>query len=286
VKTKRHLTTAAVIALSVFTHTGHAVSELPAPKPEFLNREQLVKWNTDQGLAKVQKTAGLENSESKGGVSFFTGKPFEADSGSYLFKYRAYDSELNRWTTADPSGFPDGANNKIYCSNPISEIDPLGLWEWSVINDKLQAAIDDALTMATSNFAGTVVGLSTFDLGQYKRLEASLSNINVTLNSSLSVDAQKSILGVWIGDGGARSKGPVGDTASISPFSFFKGESGSELELVQTANGSGMLTFSAHLTDVVFTPPFYIDPSLRVNKINSIYGSAQVSFDFEVKLYE
>ncbi|MCK9588011.1 MAG: hypothetical protein M0Q93_01450, partial [Terrimicrobiaceae bacterium] len=50
---------------------------------------------------------------------FYTGKPYESDTGSYTFKYRNYDPELNRWTTMDPSGFPDGANNHIYVKNGV-----------------------------------------------------------------------------------------------------------------------------------------------------------------------
>jgi len=126
-KTKCHIITAAVIALTAFTQTAHATSGLPAPIPEFLSREQLTNWNTDQGLAKAHKTADSENSESKSGVSFFTGKPFDSDSNSYLFKYRAYDSELNRWTTPDPSGFPDGPNNLSYLAVPTFQFDYQGL---------------------------------------------------------------------------------------------------------------------------------------------------------------
>ncbi len=58
---------------------------------------------------------------------FFTGKPYIEETGQYLFLFRHYDPELARWTTADPSGFPDGANNIAYMAVPTSEIDFLGL---------------------------------------------------------------------------------------------------------------------------------------------------------------
>ena len=58
---------------------------------------------------------------------FYTGKLYDTDSETYTFKYRNYDPELNRWTTADPSGFPDGANNQIYVHSPLFQFDPLGL---------------------------------------------------------------------------------------------------------------------------------------------------------------
>jgi len=57
---------------------------------------------------------------------FFTGKPY-VDGLGYVFKYRNYNPELCRWQSADPSGFPDGANNQIYAPCPTSGVDPTGL---------------------------------------------------------------------------------------------------------------------------------------------------------------
>ena len=59
---------------------------------------------------------------------FYTGKPYDADLGGYVFAARNYDVQTSRWTSADPSGFPDGANNRLYVSNnPLSLFDDLGL---------------------------------------------------------------------------------------------------------------------------------------------------------------
>jgi RHS repeat-associated protein len=59
---------------------------------------------------------------------FYTGKPYDADLGGYTYNYRNYDPGSARWTTADPSGFPDGANNRSYVSNnPICLFDATGL---------------------------------------------------------------------------------------------------------------------------------------------------------------
>ena len=42
--------------------------------------------------------------------------------------FRYFDWELGRFITRDPSGYPDGPNNYLYChNNPINHIDPLGL---------------------------------------------------------------------------------------------------------------------------------------------------------------
>ena len=46
------------------------------------------------------------------------------------FGFRYYDAVLGKFTTRDPSGYPDGPNNYLYCNNnPINCIDPLGL-DW------------------------------------------------------------------------------------------------------------------------------------------------------------
>jgi RHS repeat-associated protein len=64
---------------------------------------------------------------------FYTGKPYDTDLGAYAFNYRNYDPELKRWTTMDPSGFPDGVNNSLYVSNsPLGVYDTDGLMSVSI----------------------------------------------------------------------------------------------------------------------------------------------------------
>jgi RHS repeat-associated protein len=58
----------------------------------------------------------------------FTGKPFVKELNSYVFEQRLYSADTNRWTVTDPSGFPDGQNNRVYVNgDPLSRIDPRGL---------------------------------------------------------------------------------------------------------------------------------------------------------------
>jgi RHS repeat-associated protein len=57
----------------------------------------------------------------------FTGKPYDADLGAYVFPFRNYRPEEGRWMSADPSGFPDGVNCKLYAPRSFSQLDPLGL---------------------------------------------------------------------------------------------------------------------------------------------------------------
>lgn len=66
---------------------------------------------------------------------FYTGKPYDEDIGGYVFNYRNYSPTLNRWTTSDPSGFPDGANAYEYISNDVlTALDPDGLAKQKVAN--------------------------------------------------------------------------------------------------------------------------------------------------------
>jgi len=58
---------------------------------------------------------------------FFTGKP-EVDGLGYAFAFRNYRSNLGKWQTADPLGYPDGWNNNAYCNSKVTmACDPLGL---------------------------------------------------------------------------------------------------------------------------------------------------------------
>lgn len=63
---------------------------------------------------------------SEGG--FFTGKPYLEDLENFIFKFRSYSPDNARWTTVDPSGYPDGVNNYQYTnSDPVNFYDPNGL---------------------------------------------------------------------------------------------------------------------------------------------------------------
>ncbi len=59
--------------------------------------------------------------------SRFTGKPYDADMGAYVFPFRNYRSDEARWMSADPSGFPDGPNMHYYAASPTRSFDRMGL---------------------------------------------------------------------------------------------------------------------------------------------------------------
>ena len=76
----------------------------------------------------------------------FSTKERDFSTGLDYFGFRYYDPILGKFTTRDPSGYPDGPNNYLYVNNnPINSIDPLGLkkadwdnpeWHHLIKNDK------------------------------------------------------------------------------------------------------------------------------------------------------
>lgn len=100
--------------------TGTAFAAFQAPLPEFKNEKQLAAWRAEM----VAKPAAKATTEDP---AFYTGKPYVASTGGYAFKYRSYNPELARWTSEDPSGFPDGANNLAYIPIPTLGYDSQGL---------------------------------------------------------------------------------------------------------------------------------------------------------------
>ncbi len=114
---KTKLTFALVASL-----TSSAFAEFKAPLPEFKNEKQLAEWRAEKASEAASQGYVAEE------AAFYTGKPFLASTGGYAFKYRSYNPELARWTSEDPSGFPDGANNNYYAPAPTMGFDALGLF--------------------------------------------------------------------------------------------------------------------------------------------------------------
>ncbi len=139
-KMKTKLTFALVACL-----TSTAFAEFKAPLPEFKNEKQLAKWRAEQAAEPTSQSYATEE------TVFYTGKPYLPSSGGYAFKYRSYNPELARWTSEDPSGFPDGANQTIYAPNPNFEFDPDGLatQTFKVTYNSIETGIRDANSNAT-----------------------------------------------------------------------------------------------------------------------------------------
>jgi RHS repeat-associated protein len=173
-KTTRILSLAMTMAMGMIAGLQASVTEHqpPAPLPEFKTSAQLAKWRTETtAKTSAQEASRLSTLDSS--TPFYTGKPYLADSGSYAFKYREYNPEMGRWTTVDPSGFPDGANNILYVSNLATiAIDSNGLikkvlwcvslpgdsktsdqWSWTEISNA-QSSFRSTLVSADSSSSG------------------------------------------------------------------------------------------------------------------------------------
>ncbi len=132
---KYKLTFALVAAL-----TGSAFAGFQAPLPEFKSDKQLAEWRAEKASESTSQGYAAEE------TGFYTGKPYLASSGGYAFKYRSYNPELARWTSEDPSGFPDGANGSIYAPTPTHDLDVAGLLKWSTLVNTGQSGTANGIT--------------------------------------------------------------------------------------------------------------------------------------------
>jgi len=90
----------------------------------------------------------------------YTGKPYIKELGAYAFNCRNYDPETARWTTPDPSGFPDGANNRIYAPVPTCGIDAFGL-NWVSLGAPTLPSSEDWNTIGNFRWHIVYTGWST-----------------------------------------------------------------------------------------------------------------------------
>ena len=159
-KTKLTLALAALI-------TGTAFGSMPKVLPEFKNEKQLAEWREEMAAKHATtSTSDVRSSALDVPSAFYTGKPYVESTGSYAFKYRSYNPELVRWTSEDPSGFPDGANQLVFAPCPTSEYDPDGL-----DTQTFNANYDSSWTAVNVNSYATI----TFELSNDKKSIASRS---------------------------------------------------------------------------------------------------------------
>jgi len=86
----------------------------------------------------------------------YTGKPYSKELGAYVFNHRNYDPQTSRWTTPDPSGFPDGANNRLYVNNASTHCYDSSGFDMAAITETISIGSIPAITW-TGDFIWTFV---------------------------------------------------------------------------------------------------------------------------------
>jgi RHS repeat-associated protein len=124
-----------------------SASPLPAPLLEFKTPEQL------KSIRSKSHSALSGEKQINANTVFYTGKPIENASGNYLFKNRAYSANVARWTSSDPSGFPDGANNTTYVNAPTHQVDYAGLFTLNVTSSATYSATSGSHTTTALSIA-------------------------------------------------------------------------------------------------------------------------------------
>ena len=129
------LVTFAQPVLAEFTHSNGEVTHydgIPVPPIQTVAQARA---ETEKKIAAI-KAREAEETATRSQIGnrpsaiehiFYTGKPYIEETGQYAFLFRSYDPGLSRWTTSDPSGFPDGANNYLHVNNLYGAIDDTGL---------------------------------------------------------------------------------------------------------------------------------------------------------------
>jgi RHS repeat-associated protein len=125
----------------------------------------------------------------------FSSMPAYRQAGLSLYAFRAYDPSLQRWLNQDPIGELGGLNLYGYVgNNPISRIDPLGLWE---IQLGVGASASFFYMVSGAHVelnAGVLV--NTDDLGDSKFFFNYQKALNVGLGAGLIAGGPQGLLGI------------------------------------------------------------------------------------------
>jgi|GEM_PF-1972828 len=143
------------------------------------------------GAATVQDSRGGSqiHPSSVGNPYLFTGQRYDAETGLYDYRARAYDPARGRFLQRDPSGYTDGLNLYTYTrDNPLNFIDPTG----RNAADPAAVQINSALLQQTTPGTVNYISLSTGEAMQFTQAE--LANLGMdglqTIYNQLSQASQ------------------------------------------------------------------------------------------------
>lgn len=163
--------------------------------------------------ARAASTGELPGVAVQPASHFYTGKPYDADLDAYVFNYRNYDVELNRWTTIDPVGYPDGANPHRYGCRPLTDVDPLGQFAISITDTEaydslyFTDAFDDDHTITPFAPIGLPAGLSP---SNQNLLQAAYSAATIINGGTLAGEVLVDIMHAGIYDSGTKGGASIG----------------------------------------------------------------------------
>ncbi|EEJ3528765.1 RHS repeat protein, partial [Salmonella enterica subsp. enterica serovar Anderlecht] len=76
--------------------------------------------------------SGEENPADLEQLIRLPGQQYDEESGLYYNRHRYYNPGQGRYITQDPIGLKGGLNPYQYPLNPVTEVDPLGLWAFAI----------------------------------------------------------------------------------------------------------------------------------------------------------
>jgi RHS repeat-associated protein len=176
----------------------------------------------------------------------FTGHFEHTPSGLTLAPFRAYDANLGRWISEDPTGFAVDTNVYAYvAAEPIGRLDPLGDDWFSAIGNfaggvatGAAATVAVSASIASGTIAGSLIAIAAVGIGTYgATIVAQRAIIGVdpytgrVLTSEERTDALASLAGGILGGGlaGRGAEIEIGDNMRIAPFGNRTGHETGEL---------------------------------------------------------
>ncbi len=171
-------------------------------------------------IAQIESDAFGAQAGSVAKDSRFTGKPYDADMGAYVFPFRNYRSDEARWMSADPSGFPDGVNLRAYAPVPFSGLDSLGLY---TLNNSFSPSSIDA------NYGGHTYRVSSLDVS-----EIALGGSSFSLLESQYTDIH------FLQESGSLSGSLTINNMTPTPYGSDRGGLSVNISFSPSAGGSGV----------------------------------------------